>query len=57
MVWLSLWKVCELVSDFSLGKMTNEELEQQLYHEVLYYSENLVKLCRLIRKNVARKIM
>ena len=57
MVWLSLWKVYELVRDFNLDQMTNEELEQQLYHEVLYYSEDLLKLCRLIRKNIPRKMM
>ena len=49
--------MCELVRDFNLDQMTNEELEQQLYHEVLYYSEDLLKLCRLIRKNVPRKMM
>lgn len=37
--------------------MTNEELDQQLYYEVLYYSEDLLKLCRLIRKNIPRKMM
>ena len=48
----------ELISDdFNLGEMTNEELDQQLYHEVLYYSEDLLKLCRLIRKNIPRKMM
>lgn len=49
--------MCELVRDFNLDRMTNEELEQQLYYEVLYYSEDLLKLCRLIRKNVPRKMM
>ena len=46
-----------LVDDFNLDEMTNEELEQQLYYEVLYYSEDLLKLCRLIRKNIPRKMM
>ena len=47
----------ELVNNFDLSIMSNEDLEKQLYNEVLYYSEGLMKLCRLIRKNIPRKMM
>ena len=47
----------ELVNNFNLSIMSNEDLEKQLYNEVLYYSEDLMKLCRLIRKNIPRKMM
>ena len=47
----------ELVNNFDLSIMSNEDLEKQLYNEVLYYSEDLMKLCRLIRKNIPRKMM
>lgn len=43
--------------DFNLSLMSNEELEKQLYREVLYYSDDLMKLCRIIRKNISRKMM
>lgn len=42
---------------FDLSMMSNEELERQLYSEVLCYSEDLMKLCRIIRKNISRKMM
>lgn len=43
--------------EFDLSELTNEELEKQLYSEVLYYSEDLSSLCRIIRKNIPRKMM
>lgn len=45
------------MSDFDLSLMSNEELEKQLYSEVLYYADDLMKLCRIIRKNISRKMM
>lgn len=46
-----------MMSDFDLSLMSNEELEKQLYSEVLYYADDLMKLCRIIRKNISRKMM
>lgn len=46
-----------MMDGFDLSMMSNEELEKQLYSEVLYYSEDLMKLCRIIRKNISRKMM
>ena len=47
----------EIMYDFDLSGLSNEELEKQLYSEVLYYSEDLSSLCRIIRKNIPRKMM
>lgn len=45
------------MQNFDLNKLTNEELEQKLHEEVLYYTEDLQKLCHIIRKQLPRKMV
>lgn len=40
-----------------LSELNNEELADQLYKEVLYYDEGLYKLCKIIQKQIPRKMM
>lgn len=40
-----------------LSTLTNEELAKQLYNEILYYDDDLLRLCQVIRKQIPRKIM
>lgn len=42
---------------FDLNKLTNEDLEHQLYKELLYYAEDLDELCHIIRKQLPRKML
>lgn len=43
--------------DKELSDMTNEELSNQLYREVLSYTEDLQELCKIIQKQIPRKMM
>ena len=42
---------------FDIGSLTNKELEQKLYEEFIYYSEDLDQLCKIIRKQLPRKMV
>lgn len=42
--------------EFDLDNLSNEELECQLRLEFLYYEENLLKLCSVIRKTIPKKM-
>lgn len=42
---------------FDISDLTNKELEQKLYEEFMYYSEDLDELCHIIRKQLPRKMV
>lgn len=42
---------------FDISSLTNKELEQKLYEEFMYYSEDLDELCKVIRKQLPRKMV
>lgn len=42
---------------FSFNYLTNEELEQKLQEEFMYYSEDIDELCHIIRKLLPRKMI
>ena len=45
------------MEDFDFSDMSNEQLEKQLYSEVIFFEKNLLKLCRIIRKEIPRKMI
>ena len=45
------------MDNFDLSKLTNEQLEEKLHDEFLYYTEDLQKLCHIIRKQLPRKMV
>lgn len=45
------------MNEFNLSNLTNKELEHQLYSELLYYSEDLDGLCRIIRRQLPKRIL
>lgn len=45
------------MEDFDFSDMNNEQLEKQLYSEMIFYEKNLLKLCRIIRKQIPRKMI
>jgi hypothetical protein len=40
-----------------LNRLSNDELTEQLYKEFSFYDEELYDLCRIIRKQIPRKMM
>ena len=40
-----------------LSNLTNEELTEQLYQELLYYSEDLFSFCKIIQKQIPRRFI
>ena len=44
------------VDMFDLDALSNEQLEQQLYNEIIYYSDDLEGLCRILRKQLPRRM-
>lgn len=43
--------------DLDLSVMSNEELSKQFLNEILYYTDDLDALCKIIRKQMPRKMM
>lgn len=43
--------------DFNLSALTNEELEHCLYREMLYYSEDLMDLSKILRRQLPKRMM
>ena len=43
--------------DFDLSSLTNEELDERLYQELLYFEEDIYQLSRIIRKQLPRKFI
>lgn len=41
----------------NLSELSNEELAIQLYNEMIYYTEDLYGLSRIIQKQLPRKMM
>lgn len=47
----------DLNKRFDLSSLSNEELEQKLHEEFMYYAEDLDELCHIIRKQLPRKMV
>lgn len=47
----------EYEETLKLNKLTNKELQHQLYKEILYYTEDLDILCHIIMKQFPRKMI
>ena len=47
----------DLNKKFDLSSLNNEELEQKLQEEFMYYSEDLDELAHIIRKQLPRKMI
>ena len=49
-------KGSEKMDDFNLNNFSNEQLYELLYKEILFYSEDLYSLSKIILKQLPKKI-
>lgn len=46
-----------MYDEIDLSRLSNEDLDQQLYNEMVFYTEDLRLLCKLIRKQLPKKMV